>query len=89
MRYLMTPRGLALCAAIALTAGCSTTSPPVSAGKQALSSAARAVAGTSLIGAKGATPGDQDAIDDTAAGLCAAKAWTPSECARHQKKARE
>lgn len=89
MLYRMLLSALAPCVAIVLTAGCSTTSPPASASTQALASAARAVAGTSLIGAKGATPGDQDAIDDTAAGLCAAKAWTPSECARHQKRARE
>ncbi|WP_412549867.1 hypothetical protein [Sinorhizobium meliloti] len=37
----------------------------------------------SLIGARGATAFDQDKIDETVAGLCGARAWTQSECARH------
>ncbi len=74
---------LASCAAIAaMLAGC-TTSSSIDAGKTDLARAARAVAGTSLIGAKGATPVDQEQIDDTAAGLCGAKAWSARECARH------
>jgi hypothetical protein len=36
-----------------------------------------------LIGAKGKTPKDQEAIDDTAAGLCAAGVWTFMECSAH------
>jgi len=36
-----------------------------------------------LIGARGATPTDQDKIDETVAGLCGTRAWTQSECARH------
>lgn len=48
-----------------------------------MAAGARAIAGTSLIGARGATPKDQERIDDTAAGLCGAGAWTKSECARH------
>jgi len=43
----------------------------------------RRVVGTSLIGAKGATPADQIKINETAAGLCGASVWTKSECARH------
>ncbi|WP_338009993.1 hypothetical protein [Nitratireductor pacificus] len=43
----------------------------------------RAVVGTSLIGARGVTPGDQRKIDETAAGLCGASIWSASECARH------
>ncbi len=54
----------------------------VSASKDRLNQAVRAVVGTSLIGAQGATPADQDKIDETTAGLCGARAWTQSECAR-------
>lgn len=85
MRYRTLLNVLVPCVAIALTAGCSTTSQQGSASEQALASAARMVAGTSLIGAKGATKNDQDAIDDTVAGLCGVGAWTKSECARHGK----
>ena len=48
-----------------------------------LSGSARSIVGTSLVGARGASPRDQDAIDETAAGLCGAGVWTRSECARH------
>ena len=65
-----------------MVAGC-TTSVPGDAPKPKLTNSARAIVGTSLIGAKGATPADQDKIDDTAAGLCGAAVWTASECARH------
>lgn len=79
---------LAFFAASALSvAGC-TTSQEVAASKERLNSGVRAVAGTALIGAKGKTPADQDRIDDTAAGLCGAKAWTKSECQRHGKESR-
>lgn len=74
---------LAFVVACALSAVACTTSQKVSASKQSLSTTTRAVVGTSLIGAKGATPKDQDAIDDTAAGLCAAGVWTSSECSAH------
>ena len=77
------PVFFAVCAAI--VAGC-TTSTPAGVGERAeqeVSQAARSIVGTSLVGANGATPADQDAIDDTAAGLCAAKVWTPSECQAH------
>lgn len=47
----------------------------------------RKVVGTSLIGARGATPGDQLKIDETAAGLCGAGIWTMTECARHGREA--
>ena len=69
-------------------AGCGT-SGQVSASKAELNRTARAIIGTSLIGARGATPADQDKIDDTAAGLCGAKAWTQSECARHDAESRQ
>jgi len=74
---------LALTAACALSAAGCTSTQQVSASKDRLNQAARAVVGTSLIGARGATPADQDKIDETVAGLCGARAWTQSECARH------
>jgi hypothetical protein len=55
----------------------------VSASKDSIKQTTRAIVGTALIGAKGATPKDQDAIDDTAAGICAAGIWTRSECKAH------
>ncbi|MQW59525.1 hypothetical protein [Sinorhizobium meliloti] len=73
---------LALTAARALSAAGCTSTQQVSASKDRLNQAARAVVGTSLIGARGVTPADQDKIDETA-GLCGARAWTQSECARH------
>lgn len=57
--------------------------PPAAVGTGDIARATRAAAGTSLIGARGLRPRDQAAIDDTAAGLCAAGAWTGSECRRH------
>lgn len=74
---------LVLTVASALSAAGCTSTQQVSASKDRLNQAARAVVGTSLIGARGATPADQDKIDETVAGLCGARAWTPSECARH------
>ncbi|RVK96166.1 hypothetical protein CN150_13315 [Sinorhizobium meliloti] len=74
---------LGLIVASALSgAGCISTQA-VNASKDRLNQAARAVVGTSLTGARGATPADQDKIDETVAGLCGAGAWTQSECARH------
>ena len=65
-------------AAATTVAGCSTSpTAPVTA------DGLRRVVGTSLIGARGAQPADQRAIDETAAGLCAAAVWSRSECARH------
>ncbi|MCQ1766115.1 hypothetical protein NOJ28_11270 [Neorhizobium galegae] len=58
-----------------------------SASKGQLSRTARAIAGTSLIGARGATPDDQEAIDDTVAGVCGAGVWTQEECLAHDQKA--
>jgi len=46
---------------------------------------ARSIVGTSLIGARGATPKDQEKIDETVAGVCGSKAWTTEECAAHDK----
>ncbi|WP_293721997.1 hypothetical protein [Stappia sp.] len=54
-----------------------------SATRDDLRRSARAIIGTSLVGARGLTAGDQDKIDDTVAGLCGARVWTRSECARH------
>ena len=67
--------------------GCTSTKP-VSVAKGQLQSTARSIAGTSLIGARGATERDQDKIDDTVAGLCGARAWSPDECAAHDKAVR-
>ncbi|ULJ73318.1 hypothetical protein L2W42_06845 [Rhizobium gallicum] len=67
----------------ALSVAACTTSQRVSVSSQNLRQTARAIVGTSLIGAKGATPKDQAAIDDTAAGVCAAGVWTKSECSAH------
>jgi type IV pilus biogenesis protein CpaD/CtpE len=66
----------------ALLAGCST-SRPATADKTDIRSSLRPIVGTSLIGAKGATPLDQDKIDDTVAGLCGAQVWAKSECTKH------
>jgi len=77
------PFGVLSIAAALMLAGCSTSRPvPVT------SDGLRAVVGTSLIGARGATPGDQGKIDETVAGLCGGGVWTRSECARHGREAR-
>jgi len=60
----------------------------VSAAKGQVQTAARSIIGTSLIGARGATPKDQEKIDDTVAGVCGSRTWTPAECAAHDKAAR-
>lgn len=74
---------VALSAASAtLLSGCST-SQAVNASKGLQTDTARGAVGTSLVGARGKTPADQDKIDDTAAGLCGAAIWTQAECARH------
>lgn len=49
----------------------------------------RPVIGTALIGARGKTPADQLAINLTAAGLCGAGVWSPTECAEHGRKSRQ
>jgi uncharacterized lipoprotein len=54
---------LAFVVACALNVAACSTSQKVSASKQSLSATTRAIVGTPLIGAKGATPKDQDAID--------------------------
>lgn len=71
-----------LIAASAVLAGCST-SQQVSASKNLQADTTRRIVGTDLIGARGATARDQAKIDNTAAGLCGAGVWTPSECRRH------
>jgi hypothetical protein len=48
-----------------------------------LRASVRGVVGTALVGARGASARDQDAIDDTAARLCAVCAWRAAECQRH------
>lgn len=74
---------LVLLAACAASVAACTSTQRVSAPKERLNSAARAVVGTSLIGARGATSADQDKIDDTVAGLCGSKTWTRDECRGH------
>ncbi|RVJ66586.1 hypothetical protein CN168_34095 [Sinorhizobium medicae] len=59
-----------------LLAGCGTSGP-------GSATALRSIVGTDLIGARGATPGDQRKIDRTVVGICAAAVWTKGECARH------
>nr|WP_048649110.1 hypothetical protein [Nitratireductor soli] len=78
MRVMRLSVGALVIAAALIVAGC-TTSKPVPVTSEGL----RAVVGTSLIGARGATPRDQRKIDETAAGLCGASVWSASECARH------
>lgn len=75
--------GAIVFASALLMVGCST-SQPAPVNRDGL----RAVVGTSLIGARGATPRDQGKIDETAAGLCAASVWSRSECARHGRESR-
>lgn len=48
-----------------------------------MAAGARAIVGTSLIGTRGATPRDQENIDDSVAGMCGAGSYTQAECARH------
>ena len=66
-------------ALVTLTAASCSTLKPAPANKDGL----RRVVGTSLVGVQGRTQRDQLGIDETAAGLCGAGIWTPSECARH------
>ncbi|TWH28918.1 MULTISPECIES: hypothetical protein [unclassified Aminobacter] len=80
----MKPIVLAFFVASALSVTGCTPSQQVAASSERLTRTTRSIVGTSLIGARGATAADQDKIDDTIAGLCGARAWTQSECARHQ-----
>lgn len=74
---------LVLCVVTAaIAAGC-TTSKPGNAAKADLAKGTRAIIGTELIGTRGATPRDQDNIDDTVAGACAVGVYGPEECERH------
>lgn len=83
MQATLLKTGVASIAAALMLAGCSTSKPaPVT------SDGLRAVVGTSLIGARGATAGDQGKIDETVAGLCGGGVWTRSECARHGREIR-
>jgi len=74
---------LGLVVACAASVAACTSTQRVSASKETLSSTARSIVGTSLIGARGKTPKDQDAIDDTVAGVCGAHVWTVKECRAH------
>lgn len=74
---------LVLSAGFALMVAACGTTPGLDASKKQLTNSARSVVGTSLIGARGATAGDQDKIDDTVAGLCGSATWTKEECRRH------
>lgn len=60
-----------------------TSTQQVAASKEKLNQSARAIIGTSLIGAIGESPKDKEAIGETVAGICGAKVWTVGECARH------
>lgn len=71
------PTRLALIMTAALMAAGCTTSQPANV------SGLRRVVGTDLVGARGATPGDQRKIDRTVVGICAAGVWTQAECAAH------
>nr|WP_181257399.1 hypothetical protein [Mesorhizobium soli] len=83
MRVMRLRNGAVICVAAMMLVACSTSQPvPVTA------DGLRKVVGTSLIGAKGATPADQLKIDETAAGLCGAGVWSASECARHGREGR-
>nr|WP_246259337.1 hypothetical protein [Chelativorans oligotrophicus] len=84
MQATLLKTGAASIAAALMLAGCST-SKPVPVTVEGL----RQVVGTSLIGAQGRTPEDQQKIDETAAGLCGASVWTPSECAKHGRESRQ
>lgn len=75
--------GLACSVVFALSVAACGGSQTTSAQRDDLKGSARLIVGTSLVGARGASPRDQDAIDETAAGLCGAGVWTRSECARH------
>jgi hypothetical protein len=74
---------------LALSMGACGATQTTSAIHDDLRASARGIIGTSLVGARGLTAGDQDAIDDTVAGLCGARVWTRSECARHDAAGRE
>lgn len=76
---------LALCVLTAALSASCTTSPKLSAGTERLASTTRQIVGTSLIGVKGATPKDQDGVDDAVAGLCGAGSYKPNECATHER----
>lgn len=65
-----------LMAFVSMGAACGTLPPASVAGL-------RRVAGTDLIGARGATPADQRKIDLTVVGLCAGGVWTRQECGQH------
>ncbi len=60
----------------AMLAGCGTSAPADVAGL-------RRVVGVDLIGARGATDGDQRRIDRTIVRLCAGGVYARAECARH------
>ena len=77
---------LALSVACAVSAAACTSTQQVSASKDQLSRTARAIIGTSLIGVRGATPADQEGIDDTVAGVCGSRVWTAAECLAHDQK---
>lgn len=80
----MSLKRLALCVGCAVILASCTTSKQGSAGKEDLARAARSIFGTDIIGTRGATPRDQDNIDDTVAGACAVGSYKPEECRRHQ-----
>lgn len=87
MRLTAAPMTAMLVSLLALMLASCTTSSQTSAQKKDLTNSARGIVGTSLIGAKGATPSDDRKIGRTAARLCGTGVWTTAECATHQKDA--
>jgi len=81
----MKPTRLAFVVACALSAVACTSTQQASVAKGQLQSTARAIVGTSLIGARGATAKDQEKIDETVAGVCGSQTWTAEECAAHDR----
>jgi len=67
---------VSLIIASALLQGCTTLGP---ASVNGLSE----IVGTNLVGAKGATPQDQDKINRTVARLCAGGVWNKKICEAH------
>lgn len=65
-----------------MTASC-TTLPATSASEPKLSKSARGIVGNDLPGTLGKTQQDQNNIDNTVAGGCAAGVYTQSECTKH------
>ena len=83
MRYPVSLTKLVLVFCIVGLTGCNTTSPATSVSEEKLASAARSIMGNDLPGTRGATQQDQNNIDNTVAGGCAAGVYKKAECAKH------